>query len=261
MTLIGPPAAVRTEQNALMSARVDLGRTLAQAQQALERTKTPVSARVAPGATDGAPVASLARRERPKRKPLPELKTLADCPKNWWTIRPNDGGGYQLRTKVTIMGKKVPTLLDGGAGVNSVSEELVVGVRNQAHKKGLRAGDKEYPVIELQTWKEKETVTGVRKDANIQLVGSVVMLIEFCGINQKEGPKTRIQFKIFKAGQSDFLGVILGGRVLDARERGGLGHVVTPGAHVMESLGVMMERHEADAVSYTHLTLPTKRIV
>ena len=75
MTLKGPPAAVRTEQNALVSARVDLGQTLAQAQQALERTKTPVSARVAPGATDGAPVASLARRERLKRKPLPELKT------------------------------------------------------------------------------------------------------------------------------------------------------------------------------------------
>ena len=55
------------------------------------------------------------------------------------------------------MGKKVPTLLDGGAGVNSVSEELVVGVMNQAHEKGLRAGDKDYPenpVQDFQGWPE-----------------------------------------------------------------------------------------------------------
>eukprot|EP00969_Alexandrium_andersonii_P025287 1104935-Alexandrium_andersonii.AAC.1 len=44
-----------------------------------------------------------------------KLRSLADLKQNWWTPVPQDKGGYQLLTHTWLVGRKVVTLLDGGA--------------------------------------------------------------------------------------------------------------------------------------------------
>ena len=55
---------------------------------------------------------------------------LSDVPDSWWTPAPNERGGYQYRTNTLIFGKHVETLLDGCAGSNNITEEMVVGMIN-----------------------------------------------------------------------------------------------------------------------------------
>ena len=52
---------------------------------------------------------------------------------------PNDAGGYQYVTRGHVLGSSVMMLLDTGAAVNSVTEELVVGMINKALNMGIRA--------------------------------------------------------------------------------------------------------------------------
>ena len=73
-----------------------------------------------------------------KNKEKRRISQLNDLPENWWTPVNNDPGGYQMITETTLLGEKVLTLLDSGAGVNAVTKELVVGVTNQAWGSVLR---------------------------------------------------------------------------------------------------------------------------
>eukprot|EP00969_Alexandrium_andersonii_P322806 14262622-Alexandrium_andersonii.AAC.1 len=61
------------------------------------------------------------------------------------------------------MGRKVVTLLDGGAAVNAVTEELVVGCINCARDDGLSPRDPNYPVVQLERYRESEAATGIAK--------------------------------------------------------------------------------------------------
>ena len=55
------------------------------------------------------------------------VKQLSDLPPGWWTDTANDYGGYQMVTRTWLAGKEIGTLLDYGAAVSTVPEELVVG--------------------------------------------------------------------------------------------------------------------------------------
>ena len=68
------------------------------------------------------------------------------------------------------MGVPIRTLLDGCAGVNSIPEEAVLGALNLAKQKGLKASDPSFPVVQLERWKRKEVITGVRKDALMRVI-------------------------------------------------------------------------------------------
>eukprot|EP00969_Alexandrium_andersonii_P005038 218312-Alexandrium_andersonii.AAC.1 len=61
------------------------------------------------------------------------------------------------------MGRKVVTLLDGGAAVNAVTEKLVVGCVNCANDYGLSLKDPSYPIVQSERYSENEAVTGIAK--------------------------------------------------------------------------------------------------
>eukprot|EP00969_Alexandrium_andersonii_P265272 11723017-Alexandrium_andersonii.AAC.1 len=69
------------------------------------------------------------------------------------------------------MGQKVVTLLDGGAAVNAVTEELVVGCINTARDYGLRPKDPNYPIVQLGQYRESEAVTGIAKGHAVSVNG------------------------------------------------------------------------------------------
>ena len=60
-------------------------------------------------------------------------KTLKDLPFDWWNPVRFMTYGYQYQTAVSVSGllnHKIDALLDGGAGINSVAEELVIACLN-----------------------------------------------------------------------------------------------------------------------------------
>eukprot|EP00969_Alexandrium_andersonii_P132960 5879834-Alexandrium_andersonii.AAC.1 len=61
------------------------------------------------------------------------------------------------------MGRKVVTLLDGGAAVNAVTEELIVGCINCAKDHGLSPKDPAYLIAQLERYSENEAATGIAK--------------------------------------------------------------------------------------------------
>eukprot|EP00969_Alexandrium_andersonii_P263263 11637234-Alexandrium_andersonii.AAC.1 len=67
-------------------------------------------------------------------------------PERWWTPAERDQGGYQLLAHAWVMGRKVVTLLDSGAAVNAVTEELIVGCISRARDYGLDPKDPAYPI-------------------------------------------------------------------------------------------------------------------
>eukprot|EP00969_Alexandrium_andersonii_P243523 10757951-Alexandrium_andersonii.AAC.1 len=66
------------------------------------------------------------------------------------------------------MGRKVVTLLDGGAAVNAVTEELIVGCTNCARDYGLGPKGPAYPIVQLERYNESEAVTGIAKGHAVQ---------------------------------------------------------------------------------------------
>ena len=48
------------------------------------------------------------------------IRRLDDVPSTWWKKVPNDRSGYQYCTKTYVLGTATPTLLDTGAGVNTI---------------------------------------------------------------------------------------------------------------------------------------------
>eukprot|EP00969_Alexandrium_andersonii_P260512 11517637-Alexandrium_andersonii.AAC.1 len=75
-----------------------------------------------------------------------KLRRLADLQQYWWTQVLQDKRGYQLLTHASLMGRGVATLLDGGAAVNAVAEELIVGCVNVARDYGLGPKDPACPI-------------------------------------------------------------------------------------------------------------------
>eukprot|EP00969_Alexandrium_andersonii_P133535 5904722-Alexandrium_andersonii.AAC.1 len=92
-----------------------------------------------------------------------KLRRLADLPQHWWTPVPQDKEGYPLLTHTWLMGRKVVTLLDGGAAVKAVAEELIVGCIYCARDYGLSPKDPPYPIVQLERYSESEAVAGVAK--------------------------------------------------------------------------------------------------
>eukprot|EP00969_Alexandrium_andersonii_P122078 5396995-Alexandrium_andersonii.AAC.1 len=76
------------------------------------------------------------------------------------------------------MGRMVVALLDSGAAVNAVKEELAVGCINRARGYGLGPkGPKgpAYPIVQLERHSENEAVTGIARGHAVQVTGAVVL--------------------------------------------------------------------------------------
>ena len=90
-----------------------------------------------------------------------KIVALDELPQEWWSVVDNASGGYQYKTVTEICGSRVETMLDGCAGSNHVTEELVCGMLNRAKELGLKPDDPRYPVVQLERWVHAEAVHGI----------------------------------------------------------------------------------------------------
>ena len=77
------------------------------------------------------------------------FSALDELPGDWWSLAENEPGGYQCRTVVQVLGRRVECMLDGCAGANHVTEELFVGMLNRAAELGIGTEDPRFPVVKL----------------------------------------------------------------------------------------------------------------
>ncbi len=106
-------------------------------------------------------------------------------------------------------------MLDGGSGVNSTTEELMVKILNENRARGISLGDERHPVVQLERWDRGEELRGVAGGKTIPLVGSVVLKVTMLELGKDTGPEVRFRFKICAAGTTDWVGFIVGARALD----------------------------------------------
>ena len=178
----------------------------------------------------------------------PRFSSLDEVPKDWFHVVENEPGGYQYKSVVKILDRKVETMLDGCAGANHVTEELVAGMLNRAADLGIGPEDRRFPVIRFEKWAYPEYVHGIAAGSPVPLKGAVVLRVTFLeGIDPesaRDGPEVFVRCKVAARGTSDWHGLILGGRALDHPSRMGLGFRPGPDCHVLDTLGIKMPRCE-----------------
>ena len=76
----------------------------------------------------------------------PRMSSLDDLPKDWFHLAENEPVGYQYRSVAQVLDRKVEVMLDGCAGSNHITEELLMGMLNRAAELGIGTEDKNFPV-------------------------------------------------------------------------------------------------------------------
>ena len=174
------------------------------------------------------------------------MTSLADLPDSVWTaVSAGEKEGIQYLTNCKIGGNQFPLMLDGGSGVNSIPEEMLVEILNQQRQGGIKLSDKRHPILQLERWTATEGLRGVAGGKVVPIVGAVVLAQEMTKLGDTTGPVIRVRYKICAAGSTDWVPLIMGGRSIDCVENGGLGFVPGPRSYVFAGLGIQMERTEA----------------
>jgi hypothetical protein len=200
-------------------------------------------------------------KQKGGQKPLHELqrwgdlKSLDQMPKKWWKQVENAKGGYQYQTEVKIMNRYVGCLLDGCAGCNSITEEVVVGAIREALRSGIDPSSDQFPVAQLERWPKEEVVMGLANGAPIKLKGAAVLRVTFPDVSGRKDRQVLVRAKVIANGGSTWHGLILGGRALDAVERGGLGFRPGANAHIFDGLSLKLPRKE-ETEEYTDHAYP-----
>ena len=175
------------------------------------------------------------------------LKRLGELPVNCWKEVDNELQGTQYLTRFGIGKRTEVVMLDGGSGVNSITEDTVVAILNEQKAAGISLSDKQHPVKQLEHWKQREELRGVAGGKTVPLIGAVVLEMQLLEVGK---PKTHscqtilVRFKICASGATDWAPTIIGARAIDCVERGGLGFVPGPRPHFMGAYGILMERVE-----------------
>ena len=68
-------------------------------------------------------------------------------------------------------------MLDGCAGSNHVTEELVVGVLNHAKSLGIGTEDPRFPIVKFERWVHPEFVHGIAAGSPVPLKGAAVIRV------------------------------------------------------------------------------------
>ena len=114
-------------------------------------------------------------------------------------------------------------MLDSGAGLNTIPEEVVLDVINSCEQAGVNMSDERHPIVELQRWPNEEKCSGVAGGATVPMVGAVILVLTFVDRNTGDLKAIEAHFKILAAGKTDWVPIILGGMAIDSPDRGGLG--------------------------------------
>ena len=99
----------------------------------------------------------------------------------------------------------------------------MVSMINKPRQVNVKPDSPEFPIVQSEKWDKREQVTGVKRDAAIQVIGAVVLRVGLLQVTGKAGPSILVRAKVFEKGASEFQGLILGGRALDCEANGGLG--------------------------------------
>ena len=178
----------------------------------------------------------------------PRFSSLDDIPKDWFHLVENEAGGYQYKSVVKVLDRKVEVMLDGCAGSNHITEELVTGMLNRAADLGISPEDRRFPVLRFEKWTYPEFVHGIAAGSPVPLKGAVVLRVTLLEgedpESARDGPEVFVRCKVASRGTSDWHGLILGGRALDHPSRMGLGFRPGPNGHVLDTLGITMPRCE-----------------
>eukprot|EP00972_Heterocapsa_arctica_P053840 7929159-Heterocapsa_arctica.AAC.1 len=94
--------------------------------------------------------------------------------------------GYNFRTVIYVAGKGVETLLDGGAAMSVIIEELLVDIINGALHRGLSPADAAWPLAGLEWWGSDSFACSVSKDAPLRILGIVLLRTTLRGIDGRE---------------------------------------------------------------------------
>ena len=136
------------------------------------------------------------RRKGGGKGQFKRLETVEELPRSCWTLVENDRSAYNYRMKTLIANVGCETLLDGGAGVNSVAEEIVVGALNVAKAMGIGPKDARHPVVQLEKWSIPECVTGISKGNDVPIIGAAVMRVRLPEVGKQTGPEIVVRAKI-----------------------------------------------------------------
>jgi hypothetical protein len=172
------------------------------------------------------------------------LKRLNDLPKKCWTEVPEDRSGIQFFTRGRVGLTTHDFMLDGGSGVNSTTEELVLKVLNENQAAGISLDDKRHPIKQFERWAHEEALRGVAGGKNVPLLGAVIVAVHLIELGKNDGPEVLVRFKVCGAGSTDWVGWILGGRCIDCPANGGLGFIPLEHSHSFTALGIQTERSE-----------------
>ena len=180
---------------------------------------------------------------------FPYVDKLSDLPENMWTQVPNAPSGTQFYTQARIGNTTYPVMLDGGSSVNSITEDLVLEILNNEHSNKIPTNDKRHPIKGLEKWRFDESIRGVAASKSVQLLGAVIINLDFYDLVSEKYYQAPVRFKITASGATDWVQIIMGAAAIDCVELGGLGH--RPGArrHHLDGLGIQVIRHDPE--SYT----------
>ena len=89
--------------------------------------------------------------DRKHKKPDTKLiSKLSELPGDVWVDAAHDDSGFQFYTKVRIGLSNHHVMLDGGSAVNSVTEEILVGVLNENKAAGISLNDERHPIRQME---------------------------------------------------------------------------------------------------------------
>lgn len=187
-------------------------------------------------------------------EPYLAYKSLKDMPQDWFTVKSRDRPtGYAALTSVYVGGKKIEALLDYGATVSAVSEEMLLCFMEHSYH-GVEGSsgfdptkDPLYPIRGLERAERAATLTGVQSGSDrepMRAEYAVSLRVEFAAAGVDTGlPRDRtmdIYFKVIPKGETTYTGLILGLPTLDD----GLQHIRLPQAHYFKALDLYCPRLE-----------------
>ena len=94
------------------------------------------------------------------QKKCPSIKRVEDIPGRFWKQVPNKVDDTQFYSFCWVGAEKACfrnlTMLDGGSGVNTVPEDVLIKIVNDHAKIGIGLGHREHPIKALEKLEESE---------------------------------------------------------------------------------------------------------
>jgi len=178
--------------------------------------------------------------------PVKDIKAL---PEDWFEVRHKSCPvGYAALTMVGIGGALTFSLLDSGASVCAIPEEILILIIEHARVNNIEPDSPKYPIRSVQRYQELQSLVGIDTSKNdVKTEFGVYITIEFVPHTGSRGEGLNevrtIYFKVLPAGCSSFKGLFFGLPVLDAVSCG-LGWTITESTHHFELLGYGLPRME-----------------